>query len=247
MAIYDTAASIINAAAVECGLATATDPFASVAPEMIQLRTLLTTCGRMLVSGVYDWQQLSVDYSFSTGAVPTTGIYPLPADFGYFVDQTGWTPTSGGLGLPLAGPLSPQTWQALVNTNLASSTIYLSFRIAARQIQLLPIPPPANVSVKFTYQSQNWVALAGVFTNTATQASAVTDVVMFDSVMMVMMLAMRYKQAKGLDSTAVAEAFSSLFESFTGTNTPAEVLSLTGTSGFPYINAWTNLPASGFG
>lgn len=246
MAIYDTAANIINSAAVECGLSTATDPFASSAPEMIQLRTLLTNCGRMLVGGIYDWQQLAVDYSFSTGAVPTTGLYALPSDFGYFVDQTGWTPTSGGLGLPLAGPLSAQTWQALVNTNLASSTIYLSFRIAARQIQLLPIPPPANVSVKFTYQSQNWVLISGGAT-TATQVANAADVVLFDAIMMVQMLCMRYKQAKGLDSTAWAEAFSTLFESFTGTNVPAEILSLTGRAGFPYINVWTNLPVSGFG
>lgn len=248
MAIYDTAATIINSAASECGLTAVADPMGSTAPEMIQLRGLLINCGRMLVSGLYEWQQLATDYSFSTTATPpANGLFAMPADFGYFVDQTGWTPTSGGLGLPLAGPLSAQTWQALVNTNLASSTIYLSFRIAQRQIQLLPKPAPANVTVAFTYQSQNWVAVSGVFTNTANTIVNSADVVMFDSIMMVKMLAMSYKQAKGLDSAALGEAFATLFESFTGTNTPAEVLSLAGRAGFPYINVWTNLPVSGFG
>lgn len=247
MAQYDTAATLINTAAIECGLSTATDPFASTAPEMVQLRTLLANCGRELCSGLYQWQQLTTSYSFSTTATPpANGLFALPADFGYMINQTGWTPTSGGLGLPLAGPLSEQTWQALVNTNLASSTIYLSFKIAARQIQLLPKPAPANVTVTFSYQSQNWVLVSGGSTTANTVVNA-ADVVLFDAVMMVKFLCARYKQGKGLDASAHLEQFQAMFASFAGINAPSEILSLAGRAGFPYINVWTNLPVSGFG
>jgi hypothetical protein len=247
MSQYDTAADIINSAAVECGLSTVVDPFASTANEMIQLRQLLTNCGRELCSGIYEWQQLTTPYTFSTTATPPAdGLYALPTDFGYMINQTGWTPTSGGLGLPLAGPLSEQTWQALVNTNLASSTIYLSFKIAARKIQILPKPAPANQTINFSYQSQNWVLVNGT-TTTANKVANSADVVLFDSIMIVKMLAARYKQAKGMDASPWMEQFQMLFASFTGTNAPAPILSLSGRAGFPYINVWTNLPVSGFG
>lgn len=247
MAQYDTAATIINSAAIECGLATSTDPLAAVAQEMIQLRTLLTNCGRELCSGLHEWQQLTTSYTFSTTATPpANGLYALPSDFGYMINQTGWTPTSGGLGLPLAGPLSQQTYQALVNTNLAASTIYLSFNIAGRQIQLLPKPAPANQNITFSYQSQNWVLVNGT-TTTANVVANSADVVLFDAVMMVKMLAARYKQVKGFDATAALSQFQALYAMFTSTNTPAEILSLSGRAGFPYINVWTNLPVSGFG
>jgi hypothetical protein len=247
MSQYDTAADLINSAAIECGLNTVADPFASTTNEMIQLRTLLTNAGRELCSGLYEWQQLSKSYSFSTGAVPPSdGLFALPADFGYMVNQTGWTPTSGGLGLPLAGPLSEQTWQALVNTNLAASTIYLSFKVADRKFQILPKPAPANQTVVYSYQSQNWVLVNGGAT-TANKVANAADIVLFDAVMMVKFLATRYKQMKGLDAAASLTAFQALFASFTGINAPAEILSLSGRAGFPYINVWTNLPVSGFG
>lgn len=247
MAIYDTAATLINAAAVECGLATVTDPFASTDPDFIKLRTLLTNCGRELCSGLYQWQQLTTSYTFSTTATPpASGLFALPSDFGYMINQTGWTPTSGGLGLPLAGPLSEQTWQALVNTNLAASTIYLSFKIAARQIQILPKPAPANQSITFSYQSQNWVLVSGGAT-TANLVANAADVVLFDAIMMVYMLEARFKQSKGLDPGSALTKFQAMFAALTSTNAPAEILNLAGRGGFPYINVWTNLPVSGFG
>jgi hypothetical protein len=248
MSLYDTAATIINSAAVECGLSTAVDPFASTANEMVQLRQLLTNCGRELASGLYEWQQLTNSYTFSTTATPpANGLFALPSDFGYMINQTGWTPTSGGLGLPLAGPLSEQTWQALVNTNLASSTIYLSFKIAAQKIQILPRPAPASVNVTFSYQSQNWIWLLGNSANTDNKAVNASDIVLFDSIMMVKFLAARFKQAKGIDASASLEQFQAMYQQFTSTNGPAEILSLSGRAGFPYINVWTNLPVSGFG
>ena len=61
------------------------------------------------------------------------------------------------------------------------------------------------------------------------------------------MLAARFKQAKGLDASATLEQFQSMFALFTGVNVSAPVLSLTRRNTFPYLNAWNNIPQSGFG
>jgi len=246
MAQYDTAASIINSAAVECGLSTATDPFSSNSQEMVQLRTLLTNAGRELF-GMYQWQQFVKTTTISTGPVPDpTGRYPLPTDFGYFINQTGWTPTGAGLGLPFAGPLTEQIWAALVNTNLASSTIYVSFKIADRVIQFLPAPAPANTDLTYSYMSRDWVLVSGGPT-TADNVANATDLVLFEPIMIVKLLALRYKQAKGLDPTATDEQFRQQFAAWMGSNGPAPILNMTRWTGFPYLNMWTNVPQSGYG
>lgn len=247
MAQYDTAAEIIAQAAVEIGLSAVSDPFASQATEQVQLRTLLTTCGRELAL-MYQWQQMVKSYSFNTGAVPVAdGIYQLPSDFGYMVNQTGWTPTAPGLGLPLGGPLSEQIWSALVNTNLAASTIYVSFKITDGTFQVLPAPAPANIEINFVYVSRNWVRVNGVPATTADKVANAADVILYDPTLVAKMLVLRYKQAKGLDANASLEQFTNMFSAVTGINVPAPVLSVARTTGFPYLNTWTNVPQGGYG
>lgn len=246
MAQYDTAAAIINSAAVECGLTASADPFSSTDDTMVQLRTLLTNCGRELY-GMYQWQQFVKTTTIATGPTPDpTGQYPLPTDYGYFINQTGWTPTAAGLGLPFAGPLSEQIWAALVNTNLASSTIYVSFKIADRVIQFLPAPAPANTELVYSYMSRDWVLVSGGPTTADTAANA-ADVVLFEPIMIVKFLTARYKQAKSLDATSSLEQFQTMFQAWTGNNSPAPVLNMARYEGFPYLNIWTNVPQSGFG
>lgn len=246
MAQYDDAGSIINSAAVECGLNTAGDPFSSTDPTMAQLRTLLTNAGRELFA-MHQWQQFVKTTTISTGPVPVSnGQYALPADFGYMINQTGWTPTAAGLGLPFGGPLSEQIWAALVNTNLASSTIYVSFKIADRVIQFLPAPAPANTSLTYSYMSRDWVLVSGGPT-TADFVATASDLVLFEPILITKLLALRYKQAKGLDPTSTAEQFAAQFMAWTGVNTPAPVLNVARYEGFPYLNVWTNVPQSGYG
>lgn len=248
MAQYDTAADIINSAANELGIASVADPYSSTATEMIQLRGLLANCGRELF-GMYQWQELTVRTSFTTGAVPvSTGLYDLPTDFGYFINQTGWTPVSGGFGVPLIGPLSEQVWAAVLSSGLSSTTLYIAFKIAQRKINVLPAPAPANTTIGYTYQSRNWVAATGAPTVLAKDAPTVsTDIVLYESIMITKMLALRYKQAKGLDANSSLEQFSNMFSLFTGLNEPAPTLSLTNTKAFPFVNMWSNLPPTGYG
>jgi hypothetical protein len=240
MALYDTAANIINDAAIMCGLATVSDPYSSSAPEMIQMRGLLGIAGKELLTA-YQWQELLATGTIATGAVPvSTGLYDMPADFNYMIDQTGWSPVSGGTGFPLMGPLSEQMWASVVAQGLSTVTLYLGFKVANRKINILPAPAPANITINYKYMSRYWVMSAA--TPDKDKPTAATDTIIYDGLLMSTMLAARYKQAKGLDATSALSLFTTQFAAITGVNVPAPILSLTPVQGYPYINPWNNLP-----
>jgi hypothetical protein len=244
---YESAGDIIEAAVVMCGLSPVADPYSSNDDLQVQMRTLLNQCGRQLYA-MHQWQQFVREETISTGPAPVSdGLYDLPDDFGYFINQTGWTPTNVGLGLPLGGPLTQQQYTYLVATNLASSTIYVSFLLQDGKMAVLPAPAPADIDITFKYVSNGWVHAAGDPDDRATKADAADDVVMFEPVLISTMLALRYKQAKNLNSHAELEQFQALYALFTGVNAAAPILSLVDWVGFPYVNPWTNIPQTGFG
>ena len=251
MAQYDTAGQIVNYAAIECGLQAVSDPFASTAPEMVQLCTLLNMSGRELWTK-HQWQQFITSVTLNTTTdliVGTTNQYPLPSLYGYWVNQTGWTPNNLGLGLPLGGPLSEQQWTAIVAQNLAASTIYMSFKIANGRVYVLPDPAPANTNFSFEYVSRAWVQpTATTLPSQRTDAAtASADTVLFESILMVKMLSTRFKEAKGLDSQSSAAQFSAAFSAATTFNKPAPILNTASQQMFPLINVWTNTPPTGYG
>jgi hypothetical protein len=242
--IYDTSANIIAAACAEIGLNSVADPYISTADEQVQLRNLLNQAGRELYA-MFQWQQFVKLATISTGGSPVSdGLYSLPADFGYFINQTGWVPTTT---FPLRGPLTQQTYAALVATDLATSTIYVSFLVQGNQIQLLPAPAPANTTITYYYMSTNWVQVNGNPSTTASLAVNADDRIMFEPVLISKFLALRYKQAKGLEHARLEQQFQNLFSLHTSVNAPAPVLDLTGGGAdFPYLD-WRNVPDSGYG
>lgn len=242
---FDTAGTIINQAAAEVGLVPVSNPFSSTDPSFVQLVYLLTSAGRELV-GAHQWQRFVQTHTITTTALDT-GDYDLPADFGWIIDQTGWSPTSGGTGLPLGGPLSEQDWTYLVNTNLASSTIYVSFKQAQGQFQVLPQPPPSGIDISFEYMSRYWVATAAAPTVLAADSvTATDDVVLFEPVMIVKLLKLRFLEAKGFDTTAALGQFANVFSQWTGKDTTTPVLNTARVRTFPYLG-WRNVPETNYG
>lgn len=243
MARYDTAGNIINQAAAEVGLVPVTNPFTSVDPAFQQMIYLLTAAGRELL-GSHQWQRFVKRYSITT---TTASTYDLPADYGWFIDQTGWNPVSGGNGLPLGGPLTEQDYAYLVSTNLASSTIYISFREADGQIAILPSPAPAGKTITFTYMSRYWVAATGAPTTPVADSVALTtDVVLFEPTLITKLLKLRFLEAKGFDTTAAVTQFANLFDQWTGKDTTTAVLNTARVRTFPYLG-WRNVPETNYG
>lgn len=246
MSRFDTAADIINAAAVECGLVAVSNPFTSTDPAFVQLCQLLTNTGRELLS-LHQWNRLVKEHSITTNVPPDTGNYDLPADFGFFIDQTGWTPTNAGLGLPLGGPLSEQDWAYLVNTNLASSTIFVSFKLSQGQFQVLPQPPPDDLEINFKYISRYWVATAAAPTVLAAdKVTAADNVVLYEPILITKFLKLRFLEAKGFDTTGASQQFHSVFMQWTGRDISAPVLNAARMRLFPYLG-WRNIPETNYG
>jgi hypothetical protein len=244
---YETATEIIASACVEIGLQSVADPYASLAAEQIQLRGLLNQCGRELYAA-HQWQQFVKTDTIDTGvSPPADGKYALASDFGYFINQTGWSPSSSGIGLPLGGPLTRQQYAYLVGTGLESSTIYISFNVNQGEMEVLPAPAPASVDITYHYMSNAWVDVLGAGTTFATKAVNASDIIQFEPILISKMLVARYKTAKGLPAQASTQEFQAMFAQFTGVNQPAPVLNMAVGYDFPYINPWTNVPQSGFG
>jgi hypothetical protein len=245
MSRYESAGDIVNAAASECGLVAVSDPYGSTDPAFIQLRNILTGAGREMLA-LYQWSKFVQVHTITTVVPPDTGNYDLPADFAYMIDQTGWTPTNVGNGLPLGGPLSEQDWTYLVNTNLAASQIYVSFKMAQGQIQVLPQPPPTGIVINFEYISRYWVAVAASTTGTKDKPTLSTDIVLYEPVLIVKFLKLRFLEAKGFDTTAAVGQFMTMFQSWTGKDVSAPVLNMARLRFFPYLG-YRNIPETNYG
>jgi hypothetical protein len=253
MARYESANTIINDTALEVGLVPASDPFSSQDEAYIQLRGLLTSVGRQLVD-MHEWQILTGSYEITT-ADGDTGDYPLPEDFSHMINQTGWNQSTN---LPIGGPLSPQDWSYLVGRDLASTTIYASFRLEDGIFRIFPQPPPPDITISFEYASRNWVTESGAQPQAVTTSSssvgvkdrpdAGTDVILYSPLLVVKFLKMSFLSAKGFDSSAAFAEFQQVFNARTGMDTGSPILSASNrSSGFPYLDGYRNVGDTNFG
>ncbi len=243
MARFDTANGIINRAAVECGLLKDASPVESSDESFIQLTELLNACGQELVE-LHEWQLLVGKHQIITSNADS-GSYDLPDDFSYMIDQTGWEHSNT---TPLGGPLSAQDWTYLLGRNLVSDTIYASFRLVDNKFDIFPQNPvPDGLDINFEYINRNWVEEAGA----GLRKDAVTigsDVVLYDPIMTVKFLRLKFLSAKGFDTAAAAVEFQTMFDSRTGKDTGAPILSASNNSrGYPYLQPYRNTGDSNFG
>lgn len=242
MARFENAGVIINRVAAEVGLTPVTDPYVSGDPAFLQLVQLLNSTGQEL-NGMHEWQMLNKTNTQITHSADS-GNYDLPVDFGYMIDQTGWNPTNR---LPLGGPLTPQNWEYLVRSGLSNNTIYVSFKLNQGQMQTLPVPPQEGGTITFEYISRWWAAVAAAPTVPARDtAQLATDVILYEPVLIVKFLKLRFLEAKGFDTTAAAGQFLNMFNSYTGKDMAAQTLNMARMRVFPYLG-WRNIPETNYG
>jgi hypothetical protein len=242
VARYDTASDIINQVAAEVGLTPVADPYVVTDPAFSQLRYLLNSAGQELVF-FNAWQKLIKTHTITTVVPGDTGDYVLPDDFAYIIDQTGWSPTNR---LPLGGPLTPQDWTYLVNTNLAQTTIYVSFRQSQGLFRVLPQPPPNGVVINFEYISRYWVAVTGSVEPAKDSCTLTSDVILLEPILIKKFLKLRFLEAKGFDTSAASDQFNAAFLTVTGKDVAAPILSMARNRTFPYLD-WRNIPETNFG
>jgi len=238
-----TAGTIINRTAAEVGIEPVTDPYSSQDPQFIQLRYLLDSVGEEMVTN-FQWEALQQRHQVITQATDT-GKYPLPEDFAYMMNQTGWEESEN---VPLFGPLSPQDWSYLRGRDLVSYTIYASFRLAQGEFWLFPQPPPDGLDVNFEYISKNWVRDADDANLRKDSVTKNGDIPLFHRGLMIRAVKVMYLEAKQLDSTKARDSLNQFFVFLTGQNQGAEVISAgRNRRGFPYLDTYANTPDTNYG
>lgn len=243
MAQFKTVTDIINQVAAELGHTPSADPLNDGNTVFTQLRYLLQATGEDLLQ-MHDWQELQEEYTFTTSALDS-GIYNLPTNFDHMIDQTGWDRTNQN---PVAGSLSPQTWQYLKGSNLMSTALYVTFRIKKNKMAVLPNNPvPDAVTVAFEYIRNTWLLdVDGVTYKSVITAG--TDTILFHPTMVTRLLRCKILEAKGFDSEKARDEFSTIFCSVTGRDLPSEILNMagSGSDGY-YIDPYKNTPNTNYG
>ena len=236
---------------MEVGLTPVSDPYASADDAFVQLRHLLNSAGQQLVT-YHTWQQLVREYVFTTDPMLDPQEYALPNDFAYMMDQTGWMRDQN---VPLMGPLSAQDWQYLQGRDLASSTIYASFRLNAGVLKLFPSTAlGAAQEIAYEYVSKNWVRPATETDpdNFRAEVQDGADIVLFPTPLPMLYLKARFKAAKGYDTARDDAEFASQFAQWTGLEKSAPILGMGNAPGgrqgrVPYLDGWCNTPDTNYG
>ena len=236
------AAEILNRVAAEVGIAPVAAPLSSQDPFFIQLRYLLNTAGEELMQA-YPWEVLTKSHTITT-APGDDGAYDMPADFGYILNQTEWDNTNN---VPMGGPLSPQDWTYLKGRDLASNTLYASFRIAQGKFNVFPSDPVhTGIDLSFEYQSKDWV-LDGETSVFKDFVSIASDSPVFDKTLITRAVKVKYLEAGGFDTTKAQGDYNQIFAFLTGTDKGAPILNAgRGRMGIPYLSLF-NTPDTGYG
>jgi hypothetical protein len=248
--IGDTAASIINDAALELGIGqpgtltpAGADPWGSTDNNILKLIGYLKSGGQELVRE-REWNILTKEYTFLS--VGGQEAYPAPADFRSVSTRTGWDRTNR---YPLGGPLDGIEWQ-YVKGILAGNPLILYFRAKQQQFFLAGgANVPAGHTVAYEYTSTWWagvngssIPLGGITKEFPTQGN---DVVFLESMMMVQRLKHDFGRNNGLGDT-YKEQYLGAKEKAMNDDSQMPVLSLTRKK-YNNLLSGRNLPPTGWG
>ena len=130
------------------------------------------------------------------------------------------------------------------------------FRNVDNQFWVYPQPPDAPVpyplTIAFEYMSRNWVIEAGsVGTENPSYTDKVAasgDLILYDPILISRFLKLRFKEARGIESTGAQNEFLQMFAQATGQDVAGDALNVANMSQpYPYLDMWRNTPDSGYG
>lgn len=242
MAIYETCNQIINDAAIELGTAIEeqSDVFASTDVGYLQLISLCNAAGRQLLREAI-WAELIREHEIVTDG---SGDYALPSDWGYMIPQTHWNQTDD---VPVFGPLSAQAWQYAEGRGLSASSLYASFRIRTGYVSIYP-PSITGKTLQFEYVRNTWCSDDEAGTTWYDRLQDSTTIIRYPPVLFVKYLKKLYLEAKGFDSTKVADDYNMMFDAIMGQDKSAPILNAAGFGKrHPYIDIMRNTPDTNYG
>lgn len=240
----NTLSAIVTNVAQLVSFPTPADPAGDTDPAVVQMVQAVNVAGTELMA-MGDWQELTKTHSISIQASPpgvAEQAFALPDDFYEFIDQTQWNST---MQWPAIGPVSPQAWQELlVRQTLPTLSFY--WQVRGSQLYILS-PPTAAQTLTFYYQSLGWVRDADNASLYKNRAVKNGDIIQLDAYLVTALARVKWLEMKGLDSSAAMRDFQVNYENRKGNEKGAAVLSMAIRRRYPYINAISNLPDTGFG
>ena len=246
---YKTANELLNQVAVEVGLTRQTDVLASNDESFGRMAALANACLTELMQSKA-WERMTRTATI-TGAdvLNFGGKVPLPADYAYMINQTGWERSQD---VPLLGPLSPQDWTYLVGRDLVSYTIYASFRLREGQVWIFPWaenPPTEEPEVEITYEyaSNSTVLVNGEAGQYADSIQNSGDVVLFQPYLFERLLKLRFLNSKGMDTQEAATQYVLALQSWEGKDVGAPILNTARGGYSPRFLDAGNVPDTGYG
>lgn len=202
--------------------------------QAVQLISLLNSCGNEMML-YYPWEQFTKEFIFQT--VADQGDYDLPSDWNYFKDQTQWDRTDHW---PLLGPKSAQEW-AWLKGSLVAALPRQRFRVAGDKFKLWPIPAasanPSSVTIAMEYVSKHWVKKSDGTTSDMVVEDG--DVVLYNPWLVVKYVKFKFYDLKGFPNAGVQQDFLRVFNSVTGKDVGAKILSLAPRPTSEYIGPWS--------
>src|SRR3972149_731319 len=220
------------------------DPAGSGDPAVIQMGVALNQAAAELYA-LRDWQELRYQMTIQVVADfagQQEKGFPLPEDYGRFVDVTQW---AQNLQWPGIGPISPQSWMSfLVNKMLPASSLYWQVR-NDKLFFLLPPFPVAEPFVAY-YISRGWIMDQDnplLLKNIATKNG---DMFVLDGLLISLFGRLKWLEYKGFDTSAAARDYQVQFDSRAGNDEGAMVYNLSSRGGIPLLGM-RNISDTGFG
>jgi len=229
MAEYWTAVDTLKQLAGELGLPRPATIVGIEDIQSVQLLSLLNSAGNELLM-FYPWAQFSKEWVFTT--VAGQEDYPLPDDWSYFHDQTQWDRSDRW---PLLGPKSPQEW-AWLKGSLVAALPRHRFRVVDGNFKLWPVPGSTNLTMAMEYVTKKWVQSGATFTDMVKQDG---DIIRFNPWLMIKFVKLKFYELKGFPTLGPQGDFIRVFNSLTGKDTGAKILSLSPRPTSEYLGPWS--------
>jgi hypothetical protein len=241
MSRYWTALQVLNQVSGELGLPQVKTIVGVENAQSIQLLAMLNSSGNELML-YYPWEQFHKEWLLDLQTDQSD--YELPVDWNYAIDQTQWDRTNHW---PLVGPKSPQEW-AWLKGGLLSAAPRIRFRISDNKFMLWPKPTAdqrpsgsANWLLSLEYIIKNWLITsppdAAPYESDMIQLDS--DVLRYDPWLLVKYVKFKFYELKGFDTTSVQADFMRMFNTLTGKDTGAPILSLAPQGVSMYIGPWS--------
>lgn len=231
---------IAQAAAAEIGVSQPAYLVSATADFPTQLRSLMRLVARDLMRR-HHWQALTKEGNFTTVATEEqiANMRTTYPDMLRIIPKTVFNRTQSR---PLWGSRNPQSWSAAKGAIVTSPAEY-HYRIRRNKFYILGTPT-AGESVYFEYVSKNWLENADGDSEYS-EFAADTDVPLLDDYALVLGLKWRFLRANGIEYGEAFREYERHVEELIGSDTPAEIMSMTPTPVFDLSSGY--VPEAGFG